>query len=137
MQALIAYKRTVGDHTQVGFEVRVMTCFNGFNVTNAFDHVRSTRLDLTVDLSVVGAQALKLGAEADSVGIQWECIGMGWLSNLINGNCDVSHMLDYPIDYSGNREHLASMLNAEHVTKKMFSMRSFGITNGSSGEPTP
>lgn len=130
MQALIAYKRTIGENTQVGFEVRSMTCFNGFNVANAFAPVNTDRLDLVVDLQVVGSGSLQLATGADPRNTQWSCIGMGWLSTLINGNYDVARMLDAPIDYSGNREQLAAMLNAEHVTKKMLSMRSFGLVTG-------
>lgn len=130
MQALLAYKRTVGDHTQVGFEVRSMTCFNGFNVTNAFGTVGNDRLDLVVDLNALGAAAAMQPRDAGNPNTPWVCIGMGWLSNIISGNYDVSRMLDSPIDYSGNREQLASMLNLEHVSKKMISPRTFGLVAG-------
>lgn len=129
MKALVAYTRTLNGQRHVGFEVRSMTCFNGFNSETAFSNKPNGVIDIAVNLEAVGAAACTVRPTEDA-GTLWECIGMGWLSNNAIVGEPFTQMMSNPPTFSGSREQLSSMLNIEHITNRVISMSSYSWVSG-------
>lgn len=124
MKALVAYTRLLNGQRHVGFEVRSMTCFNGFNSESAFTPKPNSVIDVSVNLEGVGSEACTV-RPSEASGTLWECIGMGWLSNNVVANESFTEMMNNPPNFAGNREQLTSMLNIEHITNRVISMSSY------------
>lgn len=129
MKALVAYTRLLNGQRHVGFEVRIMTCFNGFNSESAFTPKPNSVIDVSVNLEGVGSEACTV-RPSEASGTLWECIGMGWLSNNVVAGEAFSAMLNSPPNFAGNREQLTSMLNIEHITNRVTSMSSYSWVAG-------
>lgn len=129
MKALVAYTRMLNGQRHVGFEVRIMTCFNGFNSESAFTPKPNSVIDVSVNLEGVGSEACTV-RPSEASGTLWECIGMGWLSNNVVAGEAFSAMLNSPPNFAGNREQLTSMLNIEHITNRVTSMSSYSWVAG-------
>ena len=129
MKALVAYTRLLNGQRHVGFEVRSMTCFNGFNSESAFTPKPNNVIDVSVNLEGVGSEACTV-RPSEASGTLWECIGMGWLSNNVVVGEAFSAMLNSPPNFSGSREQLTSMLNIEHITNRVISMSSYSWVAG-------
>lgn len=101
MYALLAHMRETPERTkQVVFSVRQMTCFNGFNTSNAFAFIRQERT-LLCDLSeenVFGGSYHDIPAVSlvdDRPGYsRWECLGIGWLDYSIAAGEDVAQVME-------------------------------------------
>lgn len=129
MKALVAYTRLLNGQRHVGFEVRSMTCFNGFNSESAFTPKPNSVIDVSVNLAYMGSEACTV-RPSEARDTLWECIGMGWLSNNVVAGEAFSAMLSSPPNYAGNREQLTSMLNIEHITNRVISMSSYSWVSG-------
>lgn len=129
MKALVAYTRLLNGQRHVGFEVRSMTCFNGFNSESAFTPKPNSVIDVSVNLEGVGSEACTV-RPSEASGTLWECIGMGWLSNNVVVGEAFSAMLNSPPNFAGSREQLTSMLNIEHITNRVISMSSYSWVAG-------
>lgn len=129
MKALVAYTRMLNGQRHVGFEVRSMTCFNGFNSESAFTPKSNSVIDVSVNLAGVGSEACTV-RPSEASGTLWECIGMGWLSNNVVAGEAFTAMMNNPPNYFGNREQLTSMLNIEHITNRVISLSSYSWVSG-------
>lgn len=129
MKALVAYTRMLNGQRHVGFEVRSMTCFNGFNSESAFTPKPNSVIDVSVNLAGVGSEACTV-RPSEASGTLWECIGMGWLSNNVVAGEAFTTMMNNPPNFAGSREQLTSMLNIEHITNRVISMLSYSWVAG-------
>lgn len=129
MQALLAYKRPNAQGTvDFGFEVRPMTCFNGFNMDNAFRTV--TRIQ-TRQLALVLPQGRTQDAryfQEDDNEQPWEFMALGWMSDVCKKNNYTGFLSQAHTFHSV--EWCAQILNREHVTGMLFDHNSSRSVNG-------
>lgn len=122
MQALLAYKRPSslpGGGTDYGFEIRPMTCFNGFNQHNAFRTMTPCDSQFMSLILPQGNPALATTGYRDTGQAPWQFIALGWASELVTSKASFNEFWAQRDTISG-MEWPAMALNREHVTGKYY-----------------
>lgn len=120
MHALLAFRRPnpeVPLGFDVGFEIRQMTCFNGFNAPDAFRTVTPPTND-RLSLILVGGEpsaAFYAGAGPRYSNRPWEFIALGWLSNVVSMQTNFESFSSQRARLT-SQEWMAQILNREHIT---------------------
>ena len=120
MQALLAYRRVnpeVPLGFDVGFEIRSMTCFNGFNTQNAFRTV-TPAVSGELKLILPGGdhrQAIYSPDRSNDIqGRPWEFIALGWLNEIVTKKSTFATFIEQRTSLRGI-EWACSILNREHI----------------------
>lgn len=121
MHALLAFRRPnpeVPLGFDVGFELRQMTCFNGFNQQNAFRTVTPPRCQ-DLNLVLIGGQPSDAFYNGDATNHEarpWEFIALGWMSETVVTKANYTSFLEARRSLFSGLEWMGQILNREHIT---------------------
>lgn len=122
MKALVMFKRVnAAGLTQILAEIRPYGCYNGFNVQGAFGRMPQhtdfiANLNATGDIAFASVRSGEPVRQTTDVanttsGTDWECLGIGWLSERAAQSYDQVMASGQSI----GRQHETVMLNRETV----------------------